>query len=52
MGCPPAWYAEKNVDFIDAFHAAWMMQQDLEKAYTLDQKHFNRFEEITALAPE
>lgn len=45
-------YAEKNVDFIDAFNAAWMMKQDVENAYTFDQKHFNRFEGITALLPE
>lgn len=45
-------YAKKNVDFIDAFNAAWMMKQDVEKAYTFDQKHFNRFDEITMLLPE
>jgi predicted nucleic-acid-binding protein len=46
------WYAEKNVDFIDAFNIAWMMKRDVEKAYTFDQKHFNRFEGITAQLPE
>jgi len=45
-------YTEKNVDFIDAFNAAWMMKQGVEKAYTFDQKHFNRFEGITTLLPE
>jgi predicted nucleic-acid-binding protein len=45
-------YAEKNVDFIDAFNAAWMMKQGVEIAYTFDQKHFNRFEGITAQLPE
>ena len=45
-------YAEKNVDFIDAFNAVWMMKQDVETAYTLDQKRFNRFEGIAVLLPE
>jgi predicted nucleic-acid-binding protein len=45
-------YAEKNVDFIDAFNATWMLKQDVKKAYTFDQKHFNRFEGITVLLPE
>jgi predicted nucleic-acid-binding protein len=46
------WYAEKNVDFIDAFNAAWMMKRNVEKAYTFDQKHFDRFEGISAQLPE
>src|SRR5512145_247483 len=33
------WYTEKNVDFIDAYNAAWMEQKGLEKIYTFDQKH-------------
>ena len=45
-------YAEKNVDFIDAFNAAWMNKNHISKAYTFDQKHFNRFEEIIAEAPK
>ena len=45
-------YAEKNVDFIDAFNAAWMLKQEVEKAYTFDQKHFNRFEGIKTVLPE
>jgi predicted nucleic-acid-binding protein len=46
------WYAEKNVDFIDACNAAWMLKQDVKKAFTFDQQHFNRFEGLTALLPE
>lgn len=46
------WYADKNTDFIDAYNAAWMMMHDIETAFTFDQKHFNRFEGITALLPE
>jgi predicted nucleic-acid-binding protein len=45
-------YTEKNVDFIDAFNAAWMNKNDISKAYTFDQKHFNRFEGIIAEAPK
>ena len=46
------WYAEKNVDFIEAFNAAWMMKHAVENAYTFDQKHFKRFEGINAQLPE
>lgn len=38
------WYTEKNVDFIDAYNAAWMFQHNIEKVFTFDHKHFNRFE--------
>jgi uncharacterized protein len=46
------WYAEKNVDFIDAYNAAWMLREGVDKAYTFDQKHFRRFEGITAEIPK
>jgi predicted nucleic-acid-binding protein len=45
-------YTDKNVDFIDAFNAAWMIKNDVDKIYTFDQKHFNRFEGITAELPK
>lgn len=45
-------YAEKNVDFIDAFNAAWMNKNNISKACTFGQKHFNRFEGIIAEAPK
>lgn len=45
-------YADKNVDFIDAFNAAWMVKNDVDKIYTFDQKHFNRFEGIVAELPK
>lgn len=44
-------YAEKNVDFIDAYSATWMMQHDVDMVITFDQKHFNRFEGISAQLP-
>ena len=46
-----AWYVEKNVDFIDAYNAAWMMQNDITHIFTFDQKHFRRFSDLTALLP-
>ncbi len=45
------WYAEKNVDFIDAYHAAWMLQEGIEKAGTFDKKHFDRFDGILVEVP-
>ena len=45
------WYAEKNVDFIDAYNAAWMEQRGIEKIYTFDQKHFARLDNVEAIKP-
>jgi predicted nucleic-acid-binding protein len=45
------WYADKGVDFIDAYNAAWLLDQGIRTAYTLDRKHFARFEGITVKAP-
>jgi len=45
------WYLEKNVDFIDAFNAAWMQQQGITSVYTFDQMHFKRFEGIRTMMP-
>jgi predicted nucleic-acid-binding protein len=45
-------YADKNVDFIDAFNAAWMLKNDVNKIYTFDQKHFNRFGKIVVEVPK
>jgi predicted nucleic acid-binding protein len=45
------WYAEYNVDFIDAYNAAWMFEHRIVTACTFDQKHFARFEGIATLIP-
>ena len=45
------WYAEKNVDFIDAYNAAWMEQEGMKKIYTFDQKHFERFDDMEVMKP-
>jgi len=44
-------YAEKNVDYIDAYNVAWMHKNNIGSAYTFDQKHFNRFEGIVVKMP-
>ena len=46
-----SWYAEKNVDYIDAYNAAWMPGQGLGIACTFDRRHFSRFEGITVKTP-
>jgi predicted nucleic-acid-binding protein len=45
------WYEEKKVDFIDAFNAAWMFEQGLDRVCSFDRKHFNRFEELEVVVP-
>jgi predicted nucleic acid-binding protein len=45
------WYVEKNIDFIDAYNAAWMLDRGLTTVCTFDQKHFGRIESITAVLP-
>jgi len=45
------WYAEKNVDFIDAYNAAWMEKKGIGKLYTFDQKHFARFDDMEVMKP-
>jgi predicted nucleic acid-binding protein len=44
-------YVEKNVDFIDAFNAAWMQEQGIRTVCTYDEKHFKRFEGIVTQVP-
>jgi predicted nucleic-acid-binding protein len=45
------WYADKNIDFIDACNAAWVLAQGLETTYTFDRKHFSRIEGIRVQVP-
>lgn len=44
------WYEEKNVDFADAYSAAWMDRRDLDEVYTFD-RDFDRFEGLTPMQP-
>lgn len=45
------WYEEKNVDFIDAFNAAWLLAHGLQHVATFDRKHFSRFEGVAVIVP-
>ena len=45
------WYEEKNVDYIDAYNAAWMLHHAVDTIYTFDQKHFRRFTGLSAVVP-
>jgi predicted nucleic-acid-binding protein len=45
------WYADKNIDFIDAFNVAWALAQGLATTYTFDRKHFSRIEGIRVQVP-
>lgn len=45
------WYTEKNVDFIDAFNGAWMIDQGISTVCTFDRKQFSRFEGIKIVVP-
>ena len=44
-------FVEKNVDYIDAYNAAWMRAEGLEEVATFDRKHFNRFEHLRVRVP-
>jgi predicted nucleic-acid-binding protein len=45
------WFAQKNVDFIDPFNAAWTLAQEMDVVYTFDHKHFSRLEGIKVRVP-
>ncbi len=45
------WYVEKNVDFIDAYNAAWMEAREITSICTFDRKHFARLEGLQVLVP-
>lgn len=45
------WYAAENVDFIDAYNAAWLLANDMTVAYTFDRRHFARIEDVTVRVP-
>lgn len=44
-------YVDKSIDFIDAYHAAWMEIHNITTIYTFDQNHFSKIEELTVLTP-
>ena len=45
------WYATENVDFIDAYNAAWLLTNGMQTAHTFVATHFSRFEGINVKAP-
>ena len=45
------WYSEQNVDFIDAYNAAWMLDRGLTDICTFDRKNFARLEGINVIVP-
>jgi len=46
-----SWHADMNVDFADAFDAAWLLDRGLITVYTFDEKHFSRIEGIRVRVP-
>lgn len=44
-------YVDKNVDFGDAYNAAWMLAQGISTVQTFDRRHFSRFESLEVRAP-
>ncbi|HSR70182.1 MAG TPA: type II toxin-antitoxin system VapC family toxin [Acidobacteriota bacterium] len=44
-------YATRNVDFVDAYHAFWLKTQGLERILTYDRKHFGRVKWLEILEP-
>lgn len=46
-----SWYAEKNVDYIDAFNAVWLLDREMSAIYTFEQKHLARFEQLRVQTP-
>lgn len=47
-----ALYAEKNMDFADAYYAAWMKSSGLKDIYTFDKKHFSRVSGVKVVVPK
>ncbi len=45
------WYADQNIDFIDAYSAVWLLDRKMSTAYTFDRKHFARLPGITVRVP-
>ena len=45
------WYVELNVDYIDAYNVAWMLENGLQTACTFERAHFSRFEAINVMVP-
>ncbi len=44
-------YAIKNIDFIDAYNAAWTQAHQIKTIYTFDKRHFSRVAGIDVKVP-
>ena len=44
-------FAERNVDFIDAYNAAWSAVNAIDAICTFDRKHYQRLDSPSARAP-
>ena len=44
-------YADKNVDFIDAYHGVALRDRDAVTVVTYDRKHFKRMEWLSIVEP-
>ena len=59
ISCPEAdtviealdFYASRNVDFIDAYHACWLREQSQSQIVTFDRKHFRRADWLEIVEP-
>ena len=44
-------YVDQNIDFIDAYHAFYLKDEDLLKIVTFDRKHFGRVNWLEIVEP-
>ena len=45
-------YADKNIDYIDAYTTCWMKAHDISVIYTFNKKHFSRVDGIEVRVPQ
>ncbi|HEX9921272.1 MAG TPA: type II toxin-antitoxin system VapC family toxin [Anaerolineae bacterium] len=45
------WYVTLNIDFIDAYNAAWSLDQDIGTVHTFDRKHFAHLSGVVVQVP-
>ncbi len=46
-----AWYVDANIDYADAWNAAWLQASDLERVFTFDRRHFGRLHGLDVHVP-
>ena len=45
-------YADKNIDYIDAYTACWMKAHDIPVIYTFNKRYFSRIDGIEVRVPQ